>query len=65
MRINNISSSDLSPGVVPLLDHYEGDAWLVVWLQLDTSLSYSCQLVLQYVGELTLTNLGERDVKTE
>ena len=42
--------------MVPLLDHYEGDAGLVVWLQLDAGLSDSRQLVLQHVGELALAD---------
>ena len=35
------------PGVVALLDHDEGDAGLVVWLELDAGLANSSQLVLQ------------------
>ena len=35
------------PGVVPLLDHHEGDAGLVVLLQLDACLPDGQQLVLK------------------
>ena len=34
-------------GVVSLLNHYEGDPWLVVFLQLHTGLPHRPQLVLQ------------------
>ena len=43
--------------MMSLLHHNEGYPWLVVRLQLNTGLSYSSQLVLQDVGELTLANL--------
>ena len=41
-------------GVMTLLDHDEGDAGLVVWLQLDAGLSDGGQLVLEHMGELAL-----------
>ena len=34
------------PGMMTLLDDYEGDSWLVVWFQLDASLTDCSQLVL-------------------
>merc|ERR1719150_3387297 len=43
-------------GVVSLLDHNEGDPWLVVRLQLDAGLSDSGEFVLEDVGELALTH---------
>lgn len=27
------------PGVMPLLDYYKGDAWLIIFLQLDAGLT--------------------------
>ena len=51
-----ITPTTLLPGVMPLLDHDEGDAGLVVWLQLDAGLPDGGQLVLQDVGELSLAH---------
>ena len=42
--------------MVSLLDHNEGDPWLVVRLQLDAGLSDSGQFVLEDVGELALAH---------
>ena len=39
-----------------LLDHNEGDPWLVVRLQLDAGLSDSGEFVLEDVGELALAH---------
>ena len=36
--------------MVPLLDHHEGDPWLVAVLQLGARLPHLTQLVLQHLG---------------